>query len=56
MLCLLLVGSMLFATAPAPKDNKVKQQDLAKTTTTLSQDIEVPSTGQAPQYKVDTIE
>lgn len=54
MIWLLLVGSMLFATAPSPKNNNTKQ-DLAKTTTTLSQDIDAPATT-PPQYKADTIE
>ena len=57
MLYLLLIGSMLFAGAPGPKNNNAKQQDLTKTNTTLSRDVETPTTmAQAPQYKVDTIE
>jgi len=56
MLYLLLVGSMLFAAAPGPKNNTVVKQDLTQTTTSLSQDIETPSTTPPPQYKSDTIE
>jgi hypothetical protein len=55
MVWLLLAGSMLFAAAPGPKNNNAKQ-DLTKTTTTLSQDVEAPSTTPPPQYKTDTIE
>ncbi len=56
MIYLLLVGSMLFATAPGPKNNNSVKQDLAKTTTTLSQDVGISSTTPPPQYKTGSIE
>jgi len=57
MIYLLLVGSMLFAAAPGPgPKNQSAKQDLTKTNTTLSHDVEAPATTPPPQYKTDTIE